>query len=75
MNAQITYSVRRNVKAKDKNGRPCKIAMALVLMPDGKTQILAIPEGLLDTIPPDKRDDFIAHEVEIAVGYEVTRVH
>ena len=73
MNAPITYGVQRNVAATDKSGRPVKIALCVIRMPDGKATTLAIPEGLLATIPPDKRDDFIASEVEAAVGYEVTR--
>ena len=73
MNQPITYAVQRNIPATDKNGRPEKIALAVILMPDGSGQMLAIPEGLIATIPPDKRDDFIASEVEAVVGYEVTR--
>ena len=69
----ISYAVQRFVKATDKNGRPASIALCLIAMPDGTRTTLAIPEGLLETIPPDKRDDFIASEVEAIVGYEVTR--
>jgi hypothetical protein len=73
MNAPITFAVRRNIDATDKRGTPCKIAMAVIRFPDGTGTTLAIPEGLLATIPADKLDDFIASEVEAIVGYEVTR--
>ena len=69
----ISYGVSRNMAASDKDGRPCSIALVLVQFPDGTTHKLAIPEGLLATIPPGKQDDFIASEVEALVGYEVTR--
>lgn len=73
MNQPITYAVRRNVAASDKRGGPAMIALCLIRMPDGTGTTLAIPEGLLATIPPDKQADFIAAEVEAAIGYEVTR--
>lgn len=73
MNQPITYAVQRNVAATDKLGNPTLIALCVVRMPDGTGTTLAIPEGLLATIPPEGRADFIAHEVEAAVGYEVTR--
>ena len=69
----ITYAVQRNVKATDKMGRPTRIAMAVIRLPNGQATLLAIPEGLIATIPPDKREDFIESEVEAVVGYEVTR--
>jgi len=74
VNQPITYGVQRNVAATDKGGRPVKIALCVVRMPDGSGTTLAIPEGLLATIPTDKLDDFIDSEVEAAVGYEVTRL-
>jgi hypothetical protein len=74
MNQRISYGVSRNMSALDKAGKPCRIALCLIQFPDGKIERFAIPEGLLATIPPDKRDDFIASEVEAAVGYEVTRL-
>ena len=73
MNQPITYGLRRNVAASDKMGRPTRIAMAVIRLPNGQATLLAIPEGLLATIPPDKLDDFIASEVEAVIGYEVTR--
>lgn len=73
MNEPIEYAVRRNVEAKDSRGKPCRIALAVVKFPDGTGTTLAIPEGLLATVPPDKVSDFIASEVEAAIGYEVTR--
>lgn len=73
MNQTITYAVQRKVSATDKRGSPIQIALAIIRMPDGTGTTLAIPEGLLATIPPDKLDDFIQSEVEAAVGYEVTR--
>lgn len=73
MNQPISYAIQRNIAAKDKTGKPCKIALALIRFPDGTGTTLAIPEGLLATIPPQGVDDFIAQEVEAAVGYEVTR--
>ena len=73
MNAPITFVVRRNVEATDKRGDPANIALCLIRFPDGTATTLAIPEGLLATIPEDKRDDFIASEVEAAIGYKVTR--
>lgn len=69
----IALRVRRNVAATDKMGQACKIAMAIIRFPDGTGTTLAIPEGLLATIPPDKVDDFIASEVEALIGYEATR--
>lgn len=75
MNRTITYTVRRNVAATDAKGHACMIAMALVRFPDGTTHPVAIPEGLLATVPPADRDDFIAHEIETLIGYEVTRTH
>lgn len=68
----ITYSVRRHVPA-TKDGKPCKIALALIQFPNGTGTTLAIPEDLIKTVPPDKREDFIASEVEAIVGYGVTR--
>ena len=73
MSQRITYAVQRNVAATDKHGDPCFIAMVLVRFPDGKAHPIAIPEGLLATIPTDKVDDYIEHEVETLIGYEVTR--
>lgn len=70
---QISYGVSRNMPATDKDGRKCMVALAIIQFPDGTGTTLAIPEGLLATIPPDKRDDFIASEVEAIVGYQVTR--
>lgn len=73
MNQQISYVVRRNVEATDKDGRPTRIALALIRFPNGDATTLAIPEGLLATIPPGAVEDFIEQEVQAAVGYEVTR--
>lgn len=73
MNQPVTYALRRNVPSTDKNGRSALICLAVIRMPDGSGKTLAIPEGLLATIPPDKREDFIAAEIESVVGYEVTR--
>jgi hypothetical protein len=73
MNQPITYAVQRRVGCTDKYGNPCVIAMCLIRFPDGTGTTLAIDEDLLATIPPDKLDDFIASEVEAAVGYQVTR--
>lgn len=73
MNQPISYGISRNMSAVDKDGRPCKVALCLIQFPNGGIVKLAIPEALLATIPPDKREDYIANEVEAAVGYEVTR--
>lgn len=73
MNQSITYHVSRNVSAVDKYGKPERIALCTILFPDKTTASFCIPEGLLATIPPESRDDFIASEVEAAIGYEVTR--
>lgn len=75
MNAPISYGISRNMPATDKNGRPCSVALVLVQFPDLTVQRLVIPEALLATIPPDKRDDFIQAEVESVVGYKVTLAH
>ena len=69
----ITYAVRRNVQATDKHNLPCKVALAIIRFPDGTATTLAIPEALLKTIPPDKRDDFIESEVQGVMGFAVTR--
>lgn len=69
----ITYAVRRNVSATDKRGSPIRIALCIIRYPNGDAATLAIPEGLLATIPPHRLDDYIAHEVESLIGYEVTR--
>lgn len=73
MQSSITFAVRRNVPANDDRGRPTKIALCLIQFPDRSVQTLAIPEGLLATVPPQAVDDFISQEVESAIGYEATR--
>lgn len=74
MNQFIGYGVSRNMKATDKDGRNVTVALCLIELPDRTTRTLAIPEGLLATVPPDKVDDFIHSEIESVIGYEVTRV-
>jgi hypothetical protein len=69
----ISYTVRRNMPAKDSSGFPCKVALAFIRFPDGTGTTMCIPEGLLATVPDDKRDDFIAHEIETTFGLSATR--
>lgn len=45
--AMISYGLARNVDATDSNGKPVKIALAVVEHENGHREKVAIPEGLI----------------------------
>lgn len=66
---KIRYVIRRNVKAKDKHGEPCLIAMAFVEHENGLKHTVAIPEGLIEYAG----EGVIESEVKLAAARERSR--
>lgn len=59
-----SYTVTRNVKAKDGAGRPVQIALASIIHENGTGQTVAIPEDLIKFAG----ESIIAQEVARAVA-------